>query len=84
MKIELSLQPELDPEGCGGAENHHFFDVFLEHHFGMVSGSHFGDFGSLCGVPVGPYRRRIWDLIFDVLRRVPQQRLEHPPPKVCF
>ena len=21
VKIELSLQPELDPEGCGGAEN---------------------------------------------------------------
>ena len=49
MKIELSLQPELDPEGCGGAENHHFFDVFLEPCFGMVFGTHFGDFGSLLG-----------------------------------
>ena len=49
MKIELSLQPELDPEGCGGAENHHFFDVFLEPHFGMAFGAHFGDFGSLWG-----------------------------------
>ena len=28
VKIELSLQPELDPEGCGGAENDHIFDVF--------------------------------------------------------
>ena len=49
MKIELSLQPELDPEGCGGAENHHFFDVFLEPSFGMAFGAHFGDFGSLLG-----------------------------------
>ena len=49
MKIELSLQPELDPEGCGGAENHNFFDVFLEPHFGMAFGAHFGDFGSLLG-----------------------------------
>ena len=49
MKIELSLQPELDPEGCGGAENHHFFDVFLEPCFGMVFGGHFGDFDSLLG-----------------------------------
>ena len=47
MKIELSLQPELDPEGCGGARNHNFFDVFLEPHFGMVFGTHFDDFGSL-------------------------------------
>ena len=47
MKIELSLQPELDPEGCGGAENHHVFDVFLEPYFGMPFGAHFCDFGSL-------------------------------------
>ena len=49
MKIELSLQPELDPEGCGGAENQHFFGVFLEPYFGMAFGTHFGDFGSLLG-----------------------------------
>ena len=49
MKIELSLQPELDPEGCGGAENHHFFDVFLEPHFRMAFGAHYDDFGSLLG-----------------------------------
>ena len=49
MKIELSLQPELDPEGSGGAENHHFFDVFLEPSFEMAFGAHFGDFGSLLG-----------------------------------
>ena len=49
MKIELSLQPELDPEGCGGAENHNFFDVFLEPSFEMAFGAHFGDFGSLLG-----------------------------------
>ena len=49
MKIELSPTRELDPEGCGGAENHHFFDVFLEPHFGMVFGAHFDDFGSLLG-----------------------------------
>ena len=49
VKIELSLQPELDPEGCEGAENRHFFDVFLEPHFEMVFGTHFGDFGSLLG-----------------------------------
>ena len=54
VKIELSLQPELDPEGCGGAENHHFFDEFLEHHFGMVSGTHFGDFGTLLGSLLAP------------------------------
>ena len=29
MKIELSLQPELDPEGSGGAENHHFLKFLL-------------------------------------------------------
>ena len=49
MKIELSPTRELDPEGCGGAENHHVFDVFLEPHFGMAFGTHFGDFGSLLG-----------------------------------
>ena len=49
MKIELSLQPELDPEGCGGVENHHFVDAFLEPSFGMAFGAHFGDFGSLLG-----------------------------------
>ena len=49
MKIELSPTRELDPEGCGGAENHHVFDVFLEPHFGMAFGAHFGDFGSLLG-----------------------------------
>ena len=49
MKIELSLQPELDPEGCGGAENQHVFDVFLEPSFEMAFGAHFGDFGSLLG-----------------------------------
>ena len=49
MRIELSLQPELDPEGCGGAENHHFFDVFLEPHFSMAFGAHYDDFGSLLG-----------------------------------
>ena len=49
MKIELSLQPELDPEGCGGAENCHFFNVFLEPSFGIAFGSHFDDFGSLLG-----------------------------------
>ena len=49
MKIELSLQPELDPEGCGGAENHHFFDVFLEPSFGSAFGAIFCDFGSLLG-----------------------------------
>ena len=54
MKIELSLQPELDPEGCGGAENHHFFDVFLEPSFGMAFGAHFGDFGSLLGSLLAP------------------------------
>ena len=47
MKIELSLQPELDPEGCGGAENHNFFDVFLEPSSGSAFGAHFCDFGSL-------------------------------------
>ena len=47
LKIELSLQPELDPEGCGGAENLHFVDVFLEPHFGMAFGAHFDDFVSL-------------------------------------
>ena len=49
MKIELSLQPELDPEGCGGAENQHFFNVFLEPHFRMAFGAHYDDFGSLSG-----------------------------------
>ena len=49
MKIELSPTRELDPEGCGGAENHHVFDVFLEPCFGMVFGAHFCDFGSLLG-----------------------------------
>ena len=49
MKIELSLQPELDPERCGGAEHHNFFDVFLEPCFGMAVGTHFDDFGSLLG-----------------------------------
>ena len=49
MEIELSLQPELDPEGCGGAENHDFFNVFLEPSFGRALGAHFGDFGSLLG-----------------------------------
>ena len=54
MKIELSLQPELDPEGCGGAEKHHFFDVFLEPCCGMAVGAHFGDFGSLLGTLLAP------------------------------
>ncbi len=49
VKIELSLQPELDPEGCGGAENHHLFDVFLEPHFRMAFGAHYDDFGLLLG-----------------------------------
>ena len=49
VKIELSLQPELDPEGCGGVENHHFFDAFLESSFGMAFGAHFYDFSSLLG-----------------------------------
>ena len=49
MKIELSLQPELDPEGSGGVENHHFFGVFSEPSFEMAFGAHFGDFGSLLG-----------------------------------
>ena len=49
MKIELSLQPELDPEGCGGAENDHIFDVFLEPSFESALGVHFDDFGSLLG-----------------------------------
>ena len=49
MKIELSPTRELDPEGSGGTENHHVFDVFLEPCFGMVFGAHFCDFGSLLG-----------------------------------
>ena len=49
MKIELSLQPELDPEGCGGVENHIFFDVFLEPCFERALGAHFDDFDSLLG-----------------------------------
>ena len=49
MKIELSPTRELDPEGCGGAENHHVFDVFLEPCFAMVFGADFRDFGSLLG-----------------------------------
>ena len=49
VEIELSLQPELDPEGCGGAENHHFFDVFLEPCFERALEAHFDDFGSLLG-----------------------------------
>ena len=49
MKIELSPTRELDPEGCGGIENHHFFDVFLEPSFEMAFGVHFSDFGSLLG-----------------------------------
>ena len=46
-KIELSQQPELNPEGCGGPENHNLFNVFLEPHFGMAFGTHFNDFVSL-------------------------------------
>ena len=49
MKIELSPTRELDPEGCGGTENHHIFDVFLVPCFGMVFGTHFCDFVSLLG-----------------------------------
>ena len=55
MKIELSPTRELDPEGCGGAENHHVFDVFLELSFGMAFGTHFDDFGSILGPPLGPF-----------------------------
>ena len=49
MKIELSPTRELDPEGCGGAENDHMFDVFLEPSFESALGTHFDDFGSLLG-----------------------------------
>ena len=52
----------------------------------MTFGAHFGDFGSLFGVPVGPDGGTIWDSIFDVLRRVPRERLgmAPPPPKTLF
>ena len=60
MKIELSLQPELDPEGCGGAENHDFFDVFLEPCFEKDLGAHFDDFGSLLGSPLETILVTFW------------------------
>ena len=39
--------------GVWGAENHHFFDAFLEPSFGRALGAHFDDFLLSFGVPDG-------------------------------
>ena len=72
VKIELSLQPELDPEGCGGAENHNVFDVFLEPSFGIAFGAHFCDFGSLLGSLLETILVTFWGTIFASILRPPK------------
>ena len=53
VKIELSLQPELDPEGCEGAENHNFSMFFWNIVLGWLWEPIFVNFGSLWGAPLG-------------------------------
>ena len=85
MEIELSLQPELDPEGCGCAENHDFFDVFLEPCFGMAFGPHFGDFGSLLGTLLAPTEQPFGSPFLMLSGGVVGRGLDAlPPPKTLF
>ena len=85
MKIELSLQPELDPEGCGGAENHNLFDVFFEPSFEMAFGAHFGDFGALLGSLLAPTEAPFGTPFLMLSGGVVGRGLKRgPPPKHYF
>ena len=80
VKIELWLQRELDPEGCGGAENHHFFDVFLEPSFEMAFGAHFGDFCSLLGSLLAPTEQPFGNPFLMLSGGVVGRGLQRTPP----